>query len=384
MRCIALLAAVLAFTAGCGDSEPTLVGPTDGPCAAKIDECLIDQQTSVLEGETARCEACAAGQYAAKSGACEPITGEPLSHDFPENTTAAGGESIGICRSWTLNNSEPLWVNAVELQQDEASHHSNWTFVPDTEFDGPDGIWNCTDRNYSQLTAALAGGVLYAQSTQARHEVQKFPDGVAVQLPANVRIISDVHTLNTSPEEVTGHITLTIYTLPQSQVSVQLQPFHLTYDTLDIPPQSESRFQGECDLATQAKDISGPLDLQVYYLLPHTHALGTRMFVEVFGGPRDGETMVDVRGFNGEPRGRAYDPPIDMTGATGMRFGCEFTNPRDETVHWGFDDQEMCEALGFAASPVLFESRISAANPTTGDDMPTFTGDCATLMLPAD
>ena len=86
----------------------------------------------------------------------------------------------------------------MELEQSEASHHSNWTFVPDDQFTGPDGSWKCKDRGYSQLTAALQGGVLYAQSTQATREVQKFPDGVVVRIPPRSRIISDVHVLNTT------------------------------------------------------------------------------------------------------------------------------------------------------------------------------------------
>src|SRR4030095_8477307 len=110
-------------------------------------------------------------------------------------------------------------------------------------------------------------------------------------------------------------------------------------------------------------------------------ALGTRMFVETYGGARDGEALVDVRGFNSEARGRAYEPPIDIAGALCMRFGCEFDNPRPETVVWGFDDKEMCEALGFAASPIAFESRIDGAQPIDGD-MPSFTGACSTLALP--
>src|SRR5205807_9881722 len=42
--------------------------------------------------------------------------------------------------------------------------------------------------------------------------------------------------------------------------------------------------------------------------------------------------------------------PIYLAGADGLRFGCEFENPRDASVHWGFGDQEMCEYLGFAES----------------------------------
>lgn len=371
--------------AGCGtdDGDDGAAAGMPAECAPLIDECLVNQQTCGLEGGQPTCMPCPSGQYASGEG-CLAVGGTALSHDFPEFSTASGEEIKGMCRSWTLGNATELWVNAVELEQDESSHHSNWMFVPETEFVGPDGVWPCAERNYSQLTAALSGGVLYAQSTQAQREVQKFPDGVVVRIPPMARVISDVHILNVTTAEVTGHARLTIYSIPEEEVTVKLTPFHVTYDELAIPPHATSRFTGECELDSYFQQLTGaPFAPQVYYLLPHTHALGTRFFLEVAGGPNDGQSLIDVHGFNGEARGRQYTPPIDLSGATGLRFGCEFTNPRDVEVNWGFGDQEMCEALGFADSPVVFESRISEANPAGMDgDKPLFTGPCSTLALP--
>ena len=377
------LALLVALASGCGSDTPETKTSASG-CDALVSECLINQMACVEDAVgVASCELCPTGTFADDTATCVDIGGTVTSHTFPENTTGAGSETLGMCRSWTLNNAEPLWVNAVELEQNEASHHSNWVFVPDTEYEGADGAWPCAERGYSQLAAALAGGVLYAQSTQAPHEVQKFPDGVVVRIPANARIVSDVHTLNTSGSPITGTAQLNLYSIPEDQVTVKLAPFHVTYDGLDIPAQSTSRFTGECALEDQFQmNGGGPVDMKIYYLLPHTHALGTRMFVEAIGGPVDGMSLIDVSGFNGEARGRAYDPPIDMAGATGIRFGCEFTNPRAESVGWGFDDQEMCEALGFAASPIAFESRVSAADADGEDDgIAKFTGACSTISF---
>src|SRR5262249_7943066 len=135
------------------------------------------------------CVSCADASFANKSGACEAIAGTALTHDFAMFSTESGQEILGLCQSWTLNNAEEIWVNTVELRQDVAEHHSNWTFVPDNMYEGPDGVWNCDDRKYSQLSAAVAGGVLYAQSTQAPHEVQHFATGSAVRIPPYSRII---------------------------------------------------------------------------------------------------------------------------------------------------------------------------------------------------
>lgn len=376
---IAPLVLLLLAASGCGpdDASPTSTGtPPDSPCAALLDECLVNQGVCVDGPAGPACQPCASGTYASRdSGACEPLSGTAYSHDFAEFTVKPGEEILGLCQSWTLNNPEEIWVNAVELEQDASSHHSNWMHVPSDIFDGPDGVWPCKERGYKQFTAALYGGVLYAQSTQAKHEVQKFPEGAATRIPPYSRIIGDVHILNTGDTDVTGHAKLSVYGLPKEQVTVKLAPFHMTYRALDIPPHATSRFTGECRL--DDKFPSAKLNMKVYYILPHTHALGTRFFFETVDGPAAGEPLIDISGFNSEPRGRYYDPPVDITGASSLRFACEFTNPRDVSVGWGFGDQEMCEFLGFAESAMAFESEIVTAEPAgTDGSTALFTGEC--------
>ncbi len=376
------LVASISAVAACTEDES--VDPTPVVCeAADADACAVDQKGCEVAGGVASCVACEAGEHA-EAGACVPIAGEATTHEFAAFTTDPGEEVLGLCQSWTVGNETELFVNAVELVQDEMSHHSNWTFVTDDKYEGPDGVWPCEERGYDQLSAAIAGGVLYAQSTQATHEVQKFPDGAAVRLPPHARIIGDVHLLNVGSEPVTGSVALTLYSIPKDEVQVRLTPFHMTYEGLDLPPRATSRFEGTCELATKFEASTGaPLDMKLYYGLPHTHKLGTRFFLQAVGGPRDGEYLLDVSGFNGEARGRLYEPPVDLTGIDSLRFGCEFENPRDEHVRWGFGDQEMCEMLGFIESPVAFESRVEEATAEgTEGEIQVFSSDCSTLMIP--
>lgn len=383
------LASVVAMVASCSSSETADDGkpqpePEVQPCQqADIDACLDNQKSCAMSGGSAVCSSCEAASYAAKSGACEPIPGETIEHDFSEFTTQPGDEVLGLCQSWTLNNEEEIWVNAVELSQGEASHHSNWTFVPDTKFTGDDGVWNCADRNYDELSAAVAGGVLYAQSTQATHEVQKFPEGAAVRLPPHVRIIGDVHLLNVTSEPVSGHLSLTLYTIGAADVTHKLVPFHMSYNKLAIPPLSTSRFTGSCDLSTRYETLlKHPYGGKVYYALPHTHSLGSRFFLHTLG-EGESKVLLDVIGFNGEARGKAYDPPIDLAGTTGLEFGCEFVNPRSEEVDWGFGDQEMCEMLGFWESDAAFTTAVDTVESAgTEDGTQLFDGTCNALFIP--
>jgi hypothetical protein len=380
------LLSVLSLACTSESSDDASQNAVDPACASILERCLENQMTCQIGASGAECTPCPRAEYATKDGSCRALQGEVWTHDFPETTTPSGGEVLGVCRSWTLHNDTELWVHAVELEQNESSHHSNWMFAPEDRFPGPDGRWNCAERGYDQLTAALAGGVLYAQSTQAAREVQRFPDGVGIRIPPYSTVISSIHTLNTTTEDVTGNIRLSIYTLPKENVTVKLAPFHLSYDELDIPAGSTSRFSGTCQLDAEYVNAGAAgFATQIYWILPHTHALGSRFFLELAGGSRDGESLIDIAGFNGEARGRTYDPPIDTTGATGLRFGCEFENPRDVNVQWGFGDQEMCECLGFFASPVGFESRISTVNADgTDGQVQRFTGPCTTIAFPWD
>jgi hypothetical protein len=375
-------ALVITLLGGCGGGGGA--PPAPASCAAAtISQCVASQKACAADAEGDRCVDCPAGQYAAVSGSCEAIDGAPLSHDFSEFTVKPGEEVLGLCQSWTLNNPAEIWVSAVELTQDDASHHSNWTFVPDDQYAGPDGVWKCDDRNYSQLDAALVGGVLYAQSTQAAHEVQHFPNGAAVRIPPYARIIGDVHLLNTGQDAVTGHVKLTVYDLPKADVKVKLVPFHLDYLGLDLPPHAASRFTGDCAVGKEMP--GGTLGFSLYYALPHTHALATRFFLSAVGGKHDQESLIEVDGFTKEAHGRAYDPPIDLHDATGLRFGCQYENPRAVEVKWGFGDQEMCEVLGFIDGTRAFESDVPNAVAAGQDtSVQLFTGDCSTTSFPWD
>jgi len=374
----------VALLAACGSStnnEPKV--PLPAGCDAMLSQCLAEQKICA-DGPT--CAVCPDGQYAASNGLCKPVGGTLVQHDFPEITSMGGQEILGNCRSWTLNNPTELWINAVELDQDEASHHSNWLFVPDDQFDGPDGIWRCHDRSYDELTAALAGGVLYAQSTQATHEVQKFPNAAAVRIPPYSRIISDIHILNATQATVTGHARLSLYALALADVKIKLSPFHLTFSKLEIPAQATSRSQAKCEIDSSFESIANhALNAKVYYILPHFHALGRHFFVERMGGAHDGQVLFDATGAAGEARGRAMDPPIDLSGDDGLAFGCDFDNETPDVVHWGFGNQEMCELLGFADSPLAWESTVTsvAADPSVAA-MPTYTGPCSTLAFQYD
>jgi hypothetical protein len=290
-----------------------------------------------------------------------------LAHTFAPATVGPGEEQLGLCRSVTLDNDGELLVNAVWLAQDEALRASSWYAVPEALFAGPDGEWSCASRQFSGGAALAGGGVfLYAQSVDARADRQTLADGVAIRVPARARLVGTVHRLNATDEPVTGQTRIELFTVPAAATLVT--PALLTYEGLALPPRETSRFSGTCAL---------PIT-RVHYLLPNARGLATRVFARIVGGPLDGTTLLETAGpIPGASRGVTVAPPVDLSTASGVRFGCEYQNPRDETVHWGFGDQEMCEILAFVEAPAVATGTVQTAEPAgTEGAMQLFTGPC--------
>lgn len=294
-------------------------------------------------------------------GPCDPSHGAcTLERELSTTTVAPGQEISGLCQSWTLDNPEEIWVDSVTMHNGGGYHHSNWFFVPDDIYQHADGAWDCSEVGFDELVAAVAGGFLFAQSTQVSDEDQTFQDGAAVRIPPYSRIIGSTHLLNVGDVTLASPMTLRVHTLPPADVRVKLVPSRATYFDLNLAANKASTVSTSCELAQHYQQTIGlPLKERIHYVLPHYHALGTSAEIALVGGPRDGEVILHAAGF-GEASGKSFSPPIDLAaaGATGLRFSCTFMNDTAREVHWGIGDQEMCEFALFVDSDMAFDGSV--------------------------
>jgi hypothetical protein len=291
------------------------------------------------------------------------------SHTFP-GVDLAPGEDLGPgaanypCMSWTLNNEEPLYVNAVHFRAGPAWHHSNWMYVPDDVLEGPDGVWNCRDRGFNE-GYALLGGVFFAQSTQAEDETQQFPPGAAFVIPPHSRIVGGVHLINFDTVPVTTDAGFDLTLLDESAVTTRLQPLSLNYqEGFLVPAASTASLSMDCDVA---RVTGAPLDFRIHYVLPHYHQYATNFRFEVVGGPRDGEVIFETDAAVGDPLGAMLDVPFEMMGATGFRMTCSYDNTESFDLRYrNADDGEMCVLLAYTDAPVrIYGSTMGA--PSVSD-----------------
>lgn len=274
---------------------------------------------------------------------------DPQTFEFGPYMLAPGQELNGQCVSATLGNDEPLYINAVELTTGPGFHHSNWFWVPDTMFGGGDGTWRCNDRGYDEAVAGLEGGVLFAQSTQAQHEVQQFAPGAATVVPPHSRIVAGTHLLNTSDAAQTLTLTLTI--TPIAEPTKKLTPTSLVNRSISLPPMRKSRMMMDCELDKAHRNVTGrPATYAFYYALAHYHELGRGLSIEGVRGDGTVTTIFSTANAVGDALGGTIAPVFSLDGYPTLRFYCDFDNPRTTTVTWGVGDQEMCTFLAWTDS----------------------------------
>lgn len=209
-------------------------------------------------------------------GCSSPDPFEPRVLPFGPFDVGPGEEVTTQCVQITLHNEQDLFINSIELATGPGFHHSNWFYIPETTFRGEDGTYTCTDRDFSEPVAALFGGVLFAQSTQHERELQQFPEGVVIRVPARSKLVTQIHLLNSSEQVQHLEPAITLTPIADASVTTTLSAISFQNHALALPPNMQSKFTVECDLAPHHESmLGGPPDFKIYYGLGHYHELGT-------------------------------------------------------------------------------------------------------------
>jgi hypothetical protein len=312
---------------------------------------------------------CAALLLLACSQQSEPAEIVPtMTHTFEALPIDVGEEISGVCQSWSLGNDEPIFVSKVRQRNDGAWHHSNWYFVPEHVYPGPDGTWDCDERGFGDVSSALAGGVFFAQSTQTLEELQAFQEGAVLEIPARHKIVGGVHLVNISAAPMQTALRFDIETVPEEDVQIRLRPISFTNTALDIEPQAESRFQMTCNLEEQFESVLGtPADYKIYYVLAHYHEWGNYFRLSFVDENQTERTIFELQNSIGEPLGTTLDPPLSSEGAPQLRVECGYINDTDRRLKYGLGGQEMCVFLAYTDADLIIGA-TSGANAPRGQD----------------
>lgn len=193
----------------------------------------------------------------------------------------------------TLKNTADVYVNRIETKMRPGSHHLLLYTYDETrspfcvlrpsadqvrDIRNDDGSMNIF--NMLPMACHVFFGGSMTQTGDYR-----FPDGVALRVPASTGLDFNVHYVNKTGAEFPGEAYANLYTVDRAQVQRIARTLNLSNTDITLPA-------GKRTTLTKTFTVTDSV-MNVFALSSHMHARGERFVVRVKGGARDGQIVYE-------------------------------------------------------------------------------------------
>ncbi len=245
---------------------------------------------------------------------------------LPEMEIEASTEKM-VCWYTTFPSETDQWVQTFQVFQGEGGHHLVGFLTFASEDDGT--VKDCS----SPADMATWLPLLTGESVEGFD----LPPGYAVKVPAEAKLVFQVHYVNASDDAIRVRDVVNLHYAPADETITPVGTFVQTTLDFDVPPGASS-VTFECPVE-QA--------IGVYQVFGHMHEAGAWMTISA-GPPGGLETIYDVQDWDPSYRDRApiaeweIDQPLLLGPGDVIRVNCNWQNDGTETL--GFP-AEMCASL---------------------------------------
>lgn len=269
--------------------------------------------------------------------------------------TAPAGTEVWECAVYDLPTTDMAAVNWVEYQQNPGTHHMTLSTLGLSANDSiQPGQYDCAEL-YGD-SSLMQDQVMFFGAQGTDQDTMYLPEGTVANFPPGLRIIHEVHYVNTTAEDVELYSRVNAWTIPQTLVEEQIWGGQVRDETISIPA-------GET--VTEWSRCVFNRDVEVLFLASHTHALG----IEFTVAPFDGTTTGDIFYRNDDwhnPKIVQYEEPIVVPAGQGFEWACTWRNNTDEDVFYGpTAEDEMCN-LAIVHTPFDVSAECSVVETSDG------------------
>lgn len=248
-------------------------------------------------------------------------------------TVAPAGTEIWKCMVYDLPNQEWEPVNRVESFQTEGMHHMDVMALAFANVEIEPGEYDC-EALYDQYWELMEDGVIIMAAQQAEQTIQ-LPAGTVANLPPSLRVMQEIHYVNTSDEDVEVYSYVNAYNIHPTEVEQTIWGNVVRDVNIHVPAKGNATEWTRCVMTD---------DIDLLFLSSHTHQWARKVTVRTFDGDQVGEEIYTNTDWQ-TPFLESWDTePLHLAAGTGIEFACDFENPTGDDVAWGFGAaDEMCQ-----------------------------------------
>jgi hypothetical protein len=235
-----------------------------------------------------------------------------------------------------LGNNEDIFVNRIEIKMRQNSHHFILYQFNDQL---PQFITPAFDfiRDIRNLDGSMIVGNMlpmayhvFVSGTQTPYFDYQLPPGVAIPFPAGAAIDFNSHYVNKSSKEIEGEVNVNLYTVPAGSVQKVAKTLNLANQNLNIPARQKIML---------TKTFTFDKKISILSLTSHTHQLGEKFVIKIFGGPRNGEVVYTSSDWH-HPLYLNVNPPLVLNPGEGLTSEITYNNTKDRVVKFGLTSED--------------------------------------------
>ena len=261
---------------------------------------------------------------------------------------------IWKCEITQLENTRSMPINRAESRTTPGMHHQTVTVLtglPGLE-DIEHGIYDC--RELYDAHPELMENAIQLYGSQDAEQSIDLGDATA-NLPPRLVVMHEVHYLNSVDEETLVQSYVNAYAIPPSEADKSIWGVTVRDTNLAIPARGTTVEWTRCEMSS---------DVELKIMASHTHELGVRVTAYRWDGSEVGERIYENDDWH-TPKLEFYDA-VPIAAGTGFHFECEFDNPREEDVAWGFNaEDEMCQ-ITLVFTPGLLSTDCEVVDSSDG------------------
>jgi hypothetical protein len=237
-----------------------------------------------------------------------------------------------------LNNTAPIYVSRIKLKSRANSHHMVlYDFRSKTTLPALDEVRDLRnlDNSLNFSTVIQMSNHIFLGGGTDPNSDYTFPEGMALQLPANASIDLNPHYFNKTSGNLYGENYVNLYTVPADQVKKVVQMIDFNVTNFSLPANQTT---------TITKDFKFDKPVAVVSLTSHYHARGKLFQIKIKGGTRDGEVIYENTDW-AHPKVINYDTPILLQAGEGLTSVVTFVNDTKNTIGFGLTSEDEMDII---------------------------------------
>lgn len=266
--------------------------------------------------------------------------------DFPEQIIEAGTE-VQLCY-FMEKLPEDIFITSLTSYQGPFGHHLV-IFRAEKE-ETPGTVRDCTAASDMVNLSPVISSVNFG--------LQKFPDGMAIRVPAATQPLLQLHIVNTSDKPIRVRDAVHVNLVAQADVQLLAGFYGVSNIDFVLPPHATSETTFDCEV---------PRDMNLLLMGPHMHEWGT--VFEATAGPIDNlKPVIDIQKWQAEMRDAPpvvefpVDAPFVLKAGDVVRTHCIWNNTTTDNIIF---PHEMCATYGYYYPAPLGSEAWTCGSSTT-------------------